>query len=439
MGLDTMPPRALPGFSVLEEDFDWLDDLDDCKYYHPPFRTRADRLSLLDYCYTPFAWENLARTTDFGLDGHTASVTDWHELLQITAPDPLCGLVYIRGTFPDIPDAILARAQRVDHNGKKGTWGIQALPHDPNSDFELGVAEAQGLINSNWPYMRYPLKLKASSSLEFSQSEPGIFAICSFVKDGTVFQVARLKAGSFEGQTPEHLSLNMHVGGRIRFGCPCVDHSESSDNLDAYTVTHRDGTSSCLSQLYQRRLDMRIFINGEEYHFTHGSANEKASTNDLGETPSKVSGPNSNRKYGDISVKVPLRLKMEGEVMSLIVAYSLCDTPTPKKLNTEPKKDPTKDLSHVSSPKLVDILGIADKDGNLKELWAACWAIDDGDDEDSEKDELRAIARCVEQVLSLSSIPIAIAGDTEAPGPRHCRAVISNIMTTQIADLKSAL
>jgi hypothetical protein len=366
-------------------------------------------------------------------------VTDWHELLQITAPDPQCGLVYVRGTFPDIPDAILARAQRVDHNGKKGTWGIQALPHDRNSDFELGAAEAQGLINSNWPYMRYPLKLKTSSSLGFSQLEPGIFSICSFVKDGTVFQVVRLKAGTFEGQTPKPLQLSMQVGGRVRFGCPCVSDLKSSDNLDTYTVANKNGTSSCHSRLYQRRLDMRIFIDGKEYHFAHGNANEKASTNDPGETPSKLSGPNPNHKYGDISVKVPLCLKTE-DVTSLVVAYSLRDTPTSEESNTELKEDLAEDLPHVSSSvKLMDILGIANKDGNLKELWAACWTADDGDDEDGEKDELRAIARCVEQVLSLSSIPITVGGDTEVPDPKHCRAVISNIMTTQMVDLKSAL
>jgi hypothetical protein len=184
---------------------------------------------------------------------------------------------------------------------------------------------------------------------------------------------------------------------------------------------------------------MRIFINGEEYHSTHGNTNEEASTNDPGETPSKVSGPNSDHQYGDISVNVPLRLNTE-DAMSLVVAYSLCDTPTPEESNTELKEDLVEDLPQVPSPmKLMDILGMADKAGNLKELWAACWTTDGGDDEDGDEDELRAIARCVEQVLSLSSIPITVVGDTESPDSKRCRAVISNIMTTQIVDPKSAL
>lgn len=71
-------------------------------------------------CYTSVDWSRSGRTIDFGVNGVTASVSDWHNILQITVSHPE-GLVYVRGDYPDQPGSILARAQ--DERGR-GSWGF---------------------------------------------------------------------------------------------------------------------------------------------------------------------------------------------------------------------------------------------------------------------------------------------------------------------------
>lgn len=111
-------------------------------------------------CFTTSEVSCPAKSSDFGADGYTASLTDWHELLQLTAPDGTCGLVFVRGQFPNTPDAILARAQRRDDSGNKGTLGTRLQPAEHNTDLELGERRVQGWINLKWPYSQYELKKK---------------------------------------------------------------------------------------------------------------------------------------------------------------------------------------------------------------------------------------------------------------------------------------
>ncbi|KAF7502815.1 hypothetical protein GJ744_005028 [Endocarpon pusillum] len=110
----------------------------------------------IDYeeCFIEYDPEAAAKSSDFGNDGYTASLTNWHELLQLTAPDPKCGLIYIRGDFPDTSDAILARVQNQYLAGGKGAFGIQLL-HDPADEFRLGRVATNGLINYRWPHTQY--------------------------------------------------------------------------------------------------------------------------------------------------------------------------------------------------------------------------------------------------------------------------------------------
>jgi hypothetical protein len=63
------------------------------------------------------------KSLDFGRDGVTGSVSAWHELLQMTAPDDGCGVIFLRGDFPDSPDSVLARAQR---RNERGSFELEA-------------------------------------------------------------------------------------------------------------------------------------------------------------------------------------------------------------------------------------------------------------------------------------------------------------------------
>src|ERR1700709_2358818 len=111
-------------------------------------------------CFTTCEISNPAKSSDFGADGFTASLTDWHELLQLTCPDDTCGIVFVRGRFPNSPGAILARAQRRDDIGGKGTFGTRLQPAELDTDLELGDRLAQGWINFPWPSTQYELKRK---------------------------------------------------------------------------------------------------------------------------------------------------------------------------------------------------------------------------------------------------------------------------------------
>jgi hypothetical protein len=126
-------------------------------------------------CFTPLDWERPAKTTDLGANGYTASLSDWHQLLQITAPYSGCGLVHTRGNFPDTPDAILSRAQ---YEGS-GSWGFRV---SPESQIRTGAVTAQGLINFRWPFMSVELATD-------QQSLVGQLFMCSFVKGGTFYQI----------------------------------------------------------------------------------------------------------------------------------------------------------------------------------------------------------------------------------------------------------
>ena len=81
-----------------------------------------------------------------GSDGYIASVTNWHELLCISAPDPTCGTVHVTGPFPWRRDALLAGAQGRGQYGGKVTFGIEFLP-DGNGELHLEGCMARGLYN----------------------------------------------------------------------------------------------------------------------------------------------------------------------------------------------------------------------------------------------------------------------------------------------------
>src|SRR5947207_15172671 len=100
-----------------------------------------------DNCYMLLDVSMPCKSLDFGKDGCTGSVTTWHELLQLTAPDDECGVVFVRGDFPDSAESILARAQR---RNQKATWGL-GIKISENTDYVVERTPAQGMVNLRWP------------------------------------------------------------------------------------------------------------------------------------------------------------------------------------------------------------------------------------------------------------------------------------------------
>jgi hypothetical protein len=200
--------------------------------------------------------------------------------LQLTAPDPKCGLVYVRGSFSDNPDAILARAQR--REGGKSTFGLKILPGSGSYTMNSHEPDTQGLVNFRWPYLRY--------ALNHPDSEGGKCAFFSFVKDQTVFQILRLDPGSSkqsenrdiskrssllghpgrendaskaaaESQSPTDRTIVFRIGGTVRIGCKCRKFfNPQSAN---YEVEANDSTLSCVNTKYKMKLVSRLFVNSK--------------------------------------------------------------------------------------------------------------------------------------------------------------------------------
>lgn len=179
--------------------------------------TRPNSIFVIDDCWISHDWSKAGKTVDIGAHGFTGSVSDWHYLLQMTAPDPKCGVIYARGNYPDLADSILARAQ--DARGQ-GSWGFSVAA---DSEITLGDVRSQGLINYRWPCMSYGLNLKAAPKGQ-GQSEPesqpfGTLHTCTFVKDGTLFQITVSRRTEDKVTTEQRLRFGF--GGSVRFGCAC--------------------------------------------------------------------------------------------------------------------------------------------------------------------------------------------------------------------------
>ena len=280
-------------------------------------------LTRLAQCYTTCDWANPAKSTDFGCDGFTASLTDYHELLQLTAPDKDCGIVFVRGNFPNTPDAILARAQVRDDTGSKGTFDIHFRhdPEDKTSGYELGVRRAQGLANFRWPYTQYELKRKG-----VDEAAKGSYEGISFIKDGTMFQILRLTSGRLPRNIADTdtRSIQFQIGGKVQFGCPCSNGVEQSSTKEFEFTAIDDGCRLVYkSKHYTHRLDIQVFVNNQ---------------------PAKIT---ENRTTSSGTVEIELS---KHEPIVIISTYTLRDISK----ETNPPM-----ISDLSSMRIEDYLGIS--------------------------------------------------------------------------------
>jgi hypothetical protein len=402
-------------------------------------------------CYTTGDWSNSAKTIDFGDNGHTASLTDWHELLQLTAPDPLCGIVFVRGNFPNTADGILTRAQQPDTSGKKGSFGLEI---DPNgSDFVLGDRRNQGFVNFRWPYIQYELKRKyADGGVE--QIHIGTYEAISFVKDNIVFQVICLRPGKIherskgvlenakaeakdrtEDQTAgfgertateqKKLKIRFKIGGYIQFGCPCSggrspDDEAAEPNLeDEQHLSAKDDGKVffCVSTSYQKRLEMQLFVN-DEPKTLHRPWSEHGS-------------PREGKVHSFVNHDVAV---VAGSKTFIVATYALRDC-----ASTEPMLKPE---SFKSIP---DYLGVPNDSEKMSDrLWTACLTTNY---DAAEGMEFCAIGTAVEQTLCVSSVPTSITPNGElspesTPGSNQENkgiALVRNIVVGQYVDLQGTL
>lgn len=343
-----------------------------------------------------------AKSSDFGNDGYTASLTIWHELLQLTAPDPKCGLIYIRGDFPDTSDAILARVQNQDLAGGKGTFGIQLL-NDPADEFQLGSVVANGLINYRWPHILYWLNSKTFGI--------GTFGTCSFVVDKIVYQIARITPGeerstekptsNTDKKTPVKKTARFRIGGRIRFGCICTnvlhsvpEHRHSVQHIDdSKTLICRiSGNTMCEAQeSCQYHLSMRLYIDGQRIAINWSPKAKSCRSTSVNHDDVPAKGQDLE-KYIDISADHEVELEAEKECV-LILALALDSGAIPRMPENAPSSEDVK-----------GILGVTDAHANCtSRIWLARGK---EEHEQVNVDDTHAIARGIEYICSVTAVPI---------------------------------
>jgi hypothetical protein len=377
---------------------------------------------------------NPAKSSDFGADGYTASLTDWHELLQLTAPDDTCGLVFVRGQFPNTPGSILARVQRRDDSGSKGTFGTQLQPAETNEGIELGERRVQGWVNLRWPYTKYEIGRKDG---EWDENG-GTYEEISFVRNGTLVEIICIRWGHGSSVSDyestdgiEKQTVRFKVGGLIQFGCPCSNGKPP--NRDIFHLSRQNSSGDglvCLSERYQKRLEMNVFVNGKEQNIgssLHGLDHEDVSGSEV-----------------DISSTHEIEVSV-GEPTFIVSTYSLRNS-----------NDERVGLDMRCFDEIQDYLGTSNHSINMTDrLWTALCSTNY---EASEAVEFCVIGRCVEQIMGVFSVPFFHtdqmdseqrfhadgkvqnkAPSPENPNDAYETALICNIMTPQYVDVQSTL
>ena len=342
----------------------------------------------------------IPKSLDCGSEGYTASLTNWHELLALTAPDSKCGLVYVVGRFPCTAEALLARTQNRDQAGGKGTFGIQFCP-DSNGEFSLGNPVARGLINHRWPHLQYEFICK-----EFF--DDGYYEQCTFVNQGIVYQVTRVTPGGrrHEGsnvtQGREELrTCQFKIGGPIFFRCACTNslpdsykylkttkiESTDEDKMLKCKVDFHNG--SCYAESDKCcSLHMEFFVNGEKrpIELEHGQTYSEADDS-------------MEKKTVEIDLSSIHQVDLvAGKETVLVLALSLTSGSkaqlSPKIHRSAPTSEDVKTILGVEN----DISrGIYNRTGNM-------WFLNREVSDSLDRRELQSIARTSEYLLSVSCI-----------------------------------
>ncbi|TAQ88865.1 hypothetical protein B7494_g2796 [Chlorociboria aeruginascens] len=364
--------REVQAGKNLKDDFNWLDDITN------------------DDCFMETDWTKPAKSLDFGRDGYTGSLTAWHELLQITAPDPWCGLVYVRGDFPADANSILARAQRYN---TRGSWGVH-VELDGFDRYDLGESDSSGFINLRWPCAQFFLPSDGYQNTTYTT--------CSFVKDSILYQIIRVVPGKAVTKeihpNAKKRTLKFRIGGKFRFGCACsngkfaaIQDNETINGYDSGSDTPTK-TLTCRSSLHRSSLAIRLWVDRQQIELKQqlGRRDEhEISVEDSDQLPEAV----------DLTERYEAELTNE-EPKVLIVTFSLASTPDIESHDQFIKQEPSKS---ILSSMAQDYMGVADSSVNATyRMWKA--AIVESKDTSIHP---MCIGRSVEDILGVASLPMA--------------------------------
>lgn len=334
-----------------------------------------------------------------------------------------------------------------------------------NCDFELGERIAQGIVNFRWPYIQYELKRKSREVNNNEQFTIGTYEMISFVMDGMVFQVIRVKRGKFrpENRGLEDGKVKFKIGGKIHFGCACSKGDYAYKTKHVLDWSESNGGIRCVNKYYQKRLEVELFVNDNRETLvhtgnTHPSRLEDSRTNEVDVAP-VTSGKQEAQSYLPMSSSSAPReseaieVDVAGETRSidlsnesltvLVSVFALRNEADPLIIGSRSFLKP----SDISSA-MEEYLGIScrpDSYSMIDRLWAACLT---PSPDNNEAMEVYTIARNVEEILCVSSIPMSLdasqalrsSEESKPSAERDCgTALIRNIMISQYVDMQSLL
>ncbi|KAK0642174.1 hypothetical protein B0T16DRAFT_462179 [Cercophora newfieldiana] len=407
---------------INEHDYEWLDVIDE-----------SDCYMALDV-----ADSKSSKSLDFGSGGYTGSLSAWHELLQLTCPDPQCGVVFVRGDFPDNADSMLARAQR---RNQKGTFGL-GLHVPDDQDYVLEMTPAQGYVNLRYPVTR--LHCVRHSDL-FGSVTFASYTSCSFVKDGTVYQIARILPSHLSSSTSSSVhsrlprgdwkdtTVTVDLGGVIRFGCACSSahrHGVDGRSLgpvvplfhDRYQTVQDKYVLGCESSTHRKRLEMRLWIDRdaqplELHHCSSVRLDRHACGLDHDEGQNSESYPH---EVWRMHVRKELLFR-EDRATVLVAAFKLVDS-------DEPLDRARQDV--IDYRVVQEYLGVADDSlCATYRLWTNTLG-------NTERTEINAIGRAVESTMSIASVPYAMPAEGQGTTDLGV-ALVRNIVASPIVSLES--
>jgi hypothetical protein len=155
------------------------------------------------------------------------------------------------------------------------------IPDD--ADWVQEKTMAQGMVNLRWPFARLNW---VRTDQRFGSVHFASYTTCSFVKDGTLYQIGRimptrLSASSASSKDAcddlKQRKFIVDAGGVIRFGCPSSAANRRDNDLgrtpvpppfyDRYSCTPNDGQPAyvftCTSDVHEKRLEIRVWVDRE--------------------------------------------------------------------------------------------------------------------------------------------------------------------------------
>jgi hypothetical protein len=374
-------------------DFDWLEwslEYGNSILYLNVVSLKWSNLQvpLADSCFTRIlSWDDRPTTSvDIGANGYTASLSHSHRLLQMTAPDPDHGLIFVRGEFPDYAGSLSARSQG---SVNSGTWGFE---FKDDSELQFRDLDGQGFINYRWPYFNYELTREELDSggdeaddvvrgkRGASRTTAGSMFICAFIMDDSLFIVRRIQLDPVDTEKDQGKpnkaksmthKIRFRVGGLLRFGkASYYQEYRGRDQIASNAEVSPTSTAFPTAQSEYAKFGTQLFVDGV-----------------------RQIGIQDTQEVTELGFDLDVDVPKGGQTVIVEV----------NTLRSKRFKDLAGARALPTSSSIRAYLGITPESPNAT---AALWATLQGDRGDSEETtEIAAIARCVERILHISSVP----------------------------------